>query len=95
MFYVPSLGIYTQMSTYAGTNFHKQNSAFLGYLLVLRIWFAASAMRSQSWSSLFISTSYTKSFVWPQILKFKGVKSRDRGRVTIKNLAGFTTFTQV
>jgi hypothetical protein len=26
MFYVPSIGIYTH--EYAGTNFHKQNSAF-------------------------------------------------------------------
>jgi hypothetical protein len=40
----------------------------------------ASAMRSWSGSSVFISTSYTKSFVWPQKLKSRGVKSRDRGR---------------
>jgi hypothetical protein len=30
---------------------------------LLRIWFAASAMRFRSWFSVFISTSYTKSFV--------------------------------
>jgi hypothetical protein len=51
MFYVPSFGIYTDLSRYADTNFHKQNSALLG---LLRIWFAASAMRSRSWSSVCI-----------------------------------------
>jgi hypothetical protein len=35
-------------------------------------------MRSRSWSSVFMSTSYTKSFVWAQ--KVKNQKRLNRGR---------------
>jgi hypothetical protein len=68
MFYVPTVGIYTDLSTSISI-FINRIQHFWGYYES-----GAQRLRSQSWSSVFISTSYTKSFVWPQ--KLKGVKSR-------------------
>jgi hypothetical protein len=62
------------------TNFHKQNSALLGYCYQTSYYEPVSqrllCVPGVGVLYLRISTSYTKSFVWPQKLKSKGVKSR-------------------
>jgi hypothetical protein len=74
MFYVPSLGIYTQMSSPTPVPIFINRTQHFWVITNLM-----SVMLLQSWFSVFISTSYTKSFVWPQKLKSKGMKSKDRG----------------
>jgi hypothetical protein len=52
----------------------------------LQIWFAASVTRFWSWPPVFISTSYTKSFVWSQKLKSRGVKWRIGDAIVLESV---------
>jgi hypothetical protein len=75
MFYVPSLGIYTHLSTPVPIFINRIQHFWVITNLVSSVCYAFPEL-----VFCIISTSYTKSFVWSQKLKSKGVKSRDRVR---------------